>query len=93
MLRSAALLQGWAMIVGLGSYAIILVGGVGSWAVIIGLVLMKRAVLSLQWGQWIKSDYISLYVKEQYAAYKLSQRVLIAPGLFIWIVVAIICSI
>jgi len=93
MLRSKALLQAWIMLVAIGSYAIILVGGVGSWVVVIGLLFLKRTALSLQWEQWIKSDYISLYVKEQYAAYKLSQRMLIVPGLIIWIVIAIICSI
>jgi len=93
MLRSKALLQAWIMLTAVGSLAIILVGGISSWVVVAGLLLLKRSVLKMQWNQWIQSDYISLYVKEQYAAYKLSQHVLTVPGLFIWIVIAIICSI
>jgi len=92
-LRSASLLQGWLMLTAAGSVAIILVGDISSWVVVAGLVLLKRSVLKMQWDQWIQSDYISLYVKEQYAAYKLSQHVLTVPGLLIWIVIAIICSI
>lgn len=93
MLRSKQLLQAWIILIAVGSYAIFLVGGSGGWAVVVGIYYLQRFALKLQWDEWVKRDYLSLYIKEQLAGYKLSQNILSIPALIIWIVIAILCSI
>lgn len=92
LLRSLPLLQVWLLMLAAGSYAIILVGGSGGWVVVAGLLILKRTWLKLQWEQWVSSEYLALYVKNQSGAYKLSQHVLTVPDLLVWIIVALICS-
>src|SRR5690606_24477693 len=93
LLRSLSVLQVGLSIIASGSYAIILVDGYGALAVVIGLVLVKRVWLHLQWEQWTKEQYLQLYVKEseqRKRAKSLSTNLLMIPGLLIWLAVFMI---
>lgn len=90
ILRSPSLLQIWGLMIVVGSYAITLVDGVGVWVIVAGLVFIKRSWLHMQWEHWRTEDYLQLYLTEAYAAKKLSQRLLMGPGLAIWTIIALL---
>lgn len=90
MLRTPSLLQVWATILATGSYALILVDGIGKVVVMAGLLFITRVWLHLQWEQWKTEQYLQIYLPETNKAKKLSQNLLTIPGLLIWLIVVIV---
>jgi len=93
LLRSLSVLQVGLTIIASGSYAVFLVDGFGALVVVIGLVLVKRVWLHLQWEQWSKEQYLQLYLKDSEGtkrAKSLSTNLLTIPGLFIWLAIMVI---
>jgi ABC-2 type transport system permease protein len=93
LLRSFSLLQVGLTIIAAGSYAIILVDGIGALVVIVGLVVVMRTWLHLHWEQWRKEQYLLLYIAEGQEAKKaktLSTHLLTVPALLVWLVVLLI---